>query len=145
MRTDPRAVQILRFFADDEQSAEWEGEPPLSHFLLWGIFTSYTERVLSEASGLKSLAPPDAPARVTSLEALAACRVLAEQLLATRWPLAADARKDGNSWAEVGAALGMSKQAAWEGFRKFADDPDASGFEKLRAEYRTLAGGSVDG
>jgi hypothetical protein len=145
MRTDPRAAQILSFFINDEDFAEWDGEPPLSHFLLWGIFTSYTERVMCEATGLKSQAPPDAPARVTPLEALAACRVLAEQLLATRWPLAADARKDGNSWAEIGAALGMTKQAAWEGFRKYADEPPGSGFIRLHDEYRTLAGGSADG
>jgi hypothetical protein len=34
-------------------------------------------------------------------------------------PLVRQARAEGASWATVAAALGMSKQAAWEQFRRF--------------------------
>jgi hypothetical protein len=144
--TDDRALQILGDYLDDEGFADYPDLVPLSPHLLWGLFCSYTEHFLCDSTGLRPQIPAGAPPDgVTALEALTAARVLAGQLQAARWWMAAEARKQGCSWSEIGAALGMSKQAAWEGFRKFADDPDASGFEKLRAEYRTLAGGSADG
>ena len=66
--------------------------------------------------------------------------MLTEQLQASRWWIAAEARKDGRSWTEIGAALGMTRQAAWEGFRKYAADPPAPSFRRLHDEYRALAG-----
>jgi hypothetical protein len=49
---------------------------------------------------------------VTALEALAVPRVLTEQLHASRWWIGGEARKEGCSWVEIGAALEMTKQAA---------------------------------
>lgn len=144
--TDRRALEILRDYLDAEDFAEHDGEPPLRPHLLWGLFCSYTEHFLCDSTGLRPQIPAGAPeVGVTALEALAASRVLAEQLHASRWWIAGEARKQGCSWAEIGAALGMTKQAAWEGFRKYAAEPPAPSFGRLYDEYRTLAGNSADG
>ena len=50
-------------------------------------------------------------------EPLAALRVLQDQertLAQAKRDLIAEARRRGRSWSEIGAALGVSKQAAWE-------------------------------
>lgn len=145
MQTDPRAIRILAFWLDDETIREHDGAPPLSPHLLWGLFCSYTECFLAAADGLKPNIPPGAPTEgVTPLDALCAGRVLAEQLLASRWWIAAECRKQGYSWSEIGDALGMSKQAAWEGFQKYAAEPWLSSWPTLAREYRTLAEAPAD-
>ena len=57
--------------------------------------------------------------------------------------LCTKAQLDDRSWAEIGAALGMTKQAAMGGFRKYAE-PVAPSFRRLYDEYRTLAGDSAE-
>jgi hypothetical protein len=146
--TDPRILAILADYIDRQDFAEWEGDPPLSHFLLWGIFVSYTENYLADGclvEGkriLKLNIPEWAPkSGVTPLEAAAAATVLAKQLQGSRWWIAAVARQQGASWADIGDALGMSRQAAWEGFRKYADKEH---IPSLRDDYRALCGESAD-
>lgn len=143
--TDPRILDILADYIDPEDFWEREGDPPLSHHLLWGLFCSYTENFLASGTGLKAHIPEGAPASgVTPLEAIAAATVLIGQLQGTcRW-MTAEARKEGASWADVGGALGISRQAAWEGFRKYADDPAHEPWQRMREEYRALAGDSAD-
>ena len=143
--TDAHALRILRDYLDDEDFAGHEGDPPLSPDLLWGVFRSYCEHFLTDNTGLVPQIPAGAPQDgVTALEAIAAARVLAGQLQGARWWMAAEARKQGCSWSQVGAALGMSKQAAWEAFRQHADEPIAPSFRRLRDEYGALAGDSAD-
>lgn len=151
--TDQRALRILEFYIDDEYFAEHEGDVPLPPDLLWGLLQSYWENFLADGClvdgkpALKPNIPPGAPrSGVTALEALAAGRVLTQQLQGSRWWMAAEARKQGGSWRDIGEALGMSKQAAWEGFRKYAEEHEtfAPSFRQLNAEYRTLAGESAD-
>jgi len=63
----------------------------------------------------------DAAARVpavSALEALSANARLVDLLTSRRWYVMQDARDDGAEWAEVGAALGVSKQAAWEFYKR---------------------------
>lgn len=128
-----------------EDFAEHDGCPPLHPHALWRVFASYTETFLTgsilidgKPSGLKPIEPAGGIiAGVTPLEGLAACAVLADQLQRSRWWITAEARKRGASWAEIGAALGMTKQAAWEAFRKHADS-------ELFVEYRLLAGESAE-
>jgi hypothetical protein len=67
---------------------------------------------------------------VTALEALTATRLLAESMSASRGWITGEARREGASWTEVGHALGMTRQSAWEFFKKYAERP-ASGFEHL--------------
>jgi hypothetical protein len=144
--TDPRIIAILDDYLDPEDIRERDGDPPLSPYLLWGIFCSYTEHYLTDGlPGLKPHIPEGAPANgVTPLEAMAAATVLTGQLQGSRWWMAAEARKHGASWADVGEALGMSRQAAWEGFRKYDPAGGLSSFLHLREEYRALAGDSAD-
>jgi len=143
--TTQDAAEILQEYLDPQDFYDRDGWPPLSPHLLYGIFTSYTENYISDAMGLKPYIPDGAPrSGVTPLEAIAAARVLIEQLSDSRWWIASEARKQGRSWTEIGGALGMSKQAAWEGFRKYAAEPVAPWLRRLHDEYRTLAGDSAD-
>ncbi|MGH2749909.1 MAG: hypothetical protein ACRDK3_03410 [Actinomycetota bacterium] len=56
--------------------------------------------------------------RAPALEALAACRRLQEEL--NRWEgvVANEARLEAASWDEIGKALGISRQSAWERYRR---------------------------
>jgi len=150
--TDERVIRILHDYLDhlDDEAFMEDirdlGDVPVSPFLLWRLFVSYTEHFLCDSTGLQ----PQVPAGglidgVTALEALAAARALAEQLQGARWWMAGEARKQGHSWAEIGAALGMSKQSAWEGFRKYAAEPWMQNWPSLHGECRALAGDSSDG
>lgn len=58
-----------------------------------------------------------APA-VSALEALAANARLVDLLSGRRWYVMQAAREEGAEWAEIGAALGISKQAAWEFYKR---------------------------
>ncbi len=55
---------------------------------------------------------------VRAIIAAAEAREAADESLAKA---VADARADGDSWTVIGAALGTSKQAAYERFRPFVD------------------------
>jgi hypothetical protein len=50
---------------------------------------------------------------------LAALDASTRQIASWRLQVVTRARRAGHSWAEIGAAMGMSKQAAWE---QFSDD-----------------------
>jgi hypothetical protein len=139
--TDDAALRMLGDYLDDEDFVGYPDLVPLSPHLLWGLFCSYTEHFLCDSTELRPQIPAGAPpSGVTALEALTAARVLAGQLQGARWWMAAEARKQGCSWSEVGAALGMSKQAAWEAFRQHADEP----LPASQAPFRELAGDSAD-
>lgn len=59
---------------------------------------------------------------VSALDALEANRQLIELLIGRRWYVMRAAREAGASWAQIGAALGMSKQGAADWYsRKIAD------------------------
>ncbi|NUR98213.1 MAG: hypothetical protein HOV67_23530 [Kribbellaceae bacterium] len=63
---------------------------------------------------------------VTGLEALRASRRVVELLTGARWRMMRQAREEGSSWSEVGSALGMSKQAAYDFYRRNIDRQDAT-------------------
>ncbi len=56
------------------------------------------------------------PDTVDPLEALAALQDRERELADARRLLIARAREQGRSWSEIGAVLGVSKQAAWQLF-----------------------------
>lgn len=58
---------------------------------------------------------------VTGLEALRASRRVVELLTAARWRMMRQAREEGSSWSQVGNALGMSKQAAYDFYKRNLD------------------------
>jgi len=55
---------------------------------------------------------------VGPLEALRANAELVQLLTARRWSVIQEAREQGASWTEVGEALGVSRQAAWEFYQR---------------------------
>ncbi len=81
----------------------------------------------------------DAAARapaVSALQALAANARLVDLLTSRRWHVMQAAREDGAEWAEVGAALGVSKQAAWEFYKRRIEAQ-----ETYAPDYHDAAGG----
>ena len=63
---------------------------------------------------------------VTGLEALQASRRVVDLLTSARWHMMRQAREEGSSWSQVGKALGMSKQAAYDFYRRKLDQHDES-------------------
>jgi hypothetical protein len=55
---------------------------------------------------------------MTALQALAVDTRLADLLMGRRWSTMRQAREDGCSWAKIGEAIGVSKQAAQEWYYK---------------------------
>jgi hypothetical protein len=50
------------------------------------------------------------------IEALRECRRAATALEKAMWQTVGEAREAGRSWAEIGKALGVTKQTAWQRF-----------------------------
>lgn len=69
--------------------------------------------------------PDEGEARVTALEALAAAHHLATAARAVYGPLVAAAQAEGASWADIGAALGISRQAAHTTYRHAKKEPSS--------------------
>jgi hypothetical protein len=61
---------------------------------------------------------------VSGLQALEASRRVVELLSGARWHMIRQAREEGSSWTQVGNALGMSKQAAYDFYRRKLDQQD---------------------
>lgn len=62
--------------------------------------------------------------KVSPLLALAANRRLVETLTGQRWFEMQAAREADSSWKQIGAALGMSRQAAWEWYQRKITDQE---------------------
>jgi len=71
---------------------------------------------------------------VSALEALAANARLVDLLTSRRWYVMQAAREDGAEWAEVGAALGVSKQAAWEFYKRKIEEQETHATDYHDAE-----------
>jgi hypothetical protein len=63
---------------------------------------------------------------VSGLDALRASRRVVEILTNARWHMMRQAREEGSSWSQVGEALGTSKQAAYDFYRRKLDQQDAA-------------------
>jgi hypothetical protein len=55
---------------------------------------------------------------VTGLDALRASRRVVELLTGARWHMMRQAREEGASWNDIGQALGMTRQAAHDFYRR---------------------------
>ena len=129
--------------------------------------TSIAERDLTLAGAVHrfdelrardSLADPDdrdGPApleREEALELLALGELIARMAGRGRQLTVRTARSRGASWAEIGRALGTTRQSAWEGHRRWIDEQVAQrgrsgeiGFDDVDAgEARALAGEPED-
>ena len=103
-----------------------------------------------------SLADPDDPAgprplsREESLELLALGEVIARRAAQGRQLTVRTARSTGASWAQIGRALGATRQSVWEAHRRWIDTqvdrPEgAGGFtEDEAAEARALLANDAD-
>ena len=86
--------------------------------------------------------------REDALELLALSEVVARKAGYGRQAMVRTARAQGASWTQIGAALGSSKQAAWESHNRWIDEQgrqhDHTGYEGLDPEQvdeaRKLAG-----
>jgi hypothetical protein len=104
-----------------------------------------------------SLADPDggppALTRAEALELLALGEVIARKAGYGRQLTVRTARATGASWAEIGSALGTTRQSAWEGHRRWIDGQEARhgtvgeiGFDGAdAAAVRALAGRPDEG
>ncbi len=84
----------------------------------------------------------DAAARapaVSALEALAANARLVGLLSGRRWYVIQAAREEGAEWAEIGAALGVSKQAAWEFYKRKIEEQETHAADYHDAEAARAA------
>ncbi|UUU23244.1 hypothetical protein [Streptomyces sp. DSM 40750] len=93
--------------------------------------------------------PESAPlSRGDALELLALGEVIARKAVYGRQLSVRSARRAGASWAQIGAALGTTKQAAWEAHKRWIDqqakreeDPGHWGWDENDvAAARVLAG-----
>jgi hypothetical protein len=100
-------------------------------------------------AGAQPLDPQAPPLRKEeALELLALGEVIARIARYGRQLTVRSARAAGASWSEIGAALGMSKQSAWEAHGRWIDEQarqhDGSGYEGMdedvAAAARALAG-----
>ena len=91
----------LRVFEQTLAEARTEGNE---------IAARYAEEGIAEAG------------EVTAFDALRASERLAQAMAARQPELVADARRAGASWADIGAALGLTRQAAWAAYHS-EDDP----------------------
>ncbi|MFG1879237.1 hypothetical protein ACGFIV_30775 [Sphaerisporangium sp. NPDC049003] len=104
-----------------------------------------------------ALAPPDPDAtpltRAEALELLALGEVIGRKAGYGRQLSVRSARQAGASWSQIGAALGTSKQAAWEAHSRWIDeqakehqrDGHWGWAENDMAAARTLAGNLDEG
>ncbi|MFE3654100.1 hypothetical protein ACFXO2_41090 [Streptomyces sp. NPDC059152] len=115
---DVNAKAILARYLDDfPDETKVRGIPTA---LLISIINAYMEQQHDD----------NGTAPVSALEALAATRLLAESMTASRGWITGEARREGASWTEIGQALGMTRQSAWEFFKRHAERP-TPGFEHL--------------
>jgi len=105
-----------------------------------------------------SLADPDDPAgprpltREEALELLALAEVIARRAAQGRQLTVRTARSTGASWAQIGRALGATRQSAWEAHRRWIDTqvalrgtPGRMGFDDQEAaEARALLANDAD-
>jgi hypothetical protein len=67
------------------------------------------------------IATNDAEEQISTLDALRAGDRIAKLLNGWRWNLMRQAREEGRSWSEIGAALDMTKQGAFDYYRNAVD------------------------
>lgn len=113
---DDRAYEILGDHVDPESidpqmAGVPDAWPDLPAAVLFEILTGYQNQLLAHDAG-------GPRPHVDALEALTATRLLIEQLTGAYTWLVEYARAEGESWSQVGAALGVSKQAAYDRWAK---------------------------
>ncbi|MCD7442142.1 hypothetical protein K4B79_28455 [Streptomyces lincolnensis] len=120
-----------------------------TQYTLLTAVTRLDELRMREAMGAGTDTAPD---RAELLELLALSEVVARKAAYGRQLTVRAARAAGASWSQIGAALGTSKQAAWEAHTRWIDaqaaaygKPGQMGFDETdTAEARAIAGPPED-
>ena len=84
--------------------------------------TRYDELRMREALASMTDGGDEALTREETLELLALSEVVIRKAGYGRQPMVRSARAAGASWNQIGAALGTSKQAAWETHNRWIED-----------------------
>jgi hypothetical protein len=108
--------------------------------------TRYDELRMRDALAAMSQDGQDAPlSREESLELLALSEVVIRKAGYGRQAMVRTARANGASWTQIGAALGSSKQAAWEAHNRWIEDQarqhEQTGYQGLDPEQVDTARG----
>lgn len=106
-----------------------DADPSLERLL--GLWRRGTERDLFHAAELRLLEQADDSENlaivrraiadrqdVSALDALRANERIVTLLTGWRWLAIRQAREEGHSWTDIGAALNMSKQGAWDLYQR---------------------------
>jgi hypothetical protein len=77
---------------------------------------------------------------VAGLDALRVSRRVVELLTGARWHMMRQAREEGASWSDIGQALGMTRQAAHDFYRRRIEqqEQDAPGFHNATRSRAAL-------
>lgn len=108
--------------------------------------TRYDELRMRDALAAMTDGDTDPPlTREETLELLALSEVVIRKAGYGRQPMVRSARGSGASWNQIGAALGTSKQAAWEAHNRWIEEQahqhELTGFEGLDPDEASSARG----
>lgn len=108
--------------------------------------TRYDELRMRDALAAMAEDPANPPlSREEALELLALSEVVIRKAGYGRQPMVRSARSSGASWNQIGAALGTSKQAAWETHNRWIEDQarqhELTGHQGLDPNEATTARG----
>ncbi|MEU7906029.1 hypothetical protein [Actinoplanes sp. NPDC049118] len=108
--------------------------------------TRYDELRMREALAAMTEDGGEEPlTRAETLELLALSEVVIRKAGYGRQPMVRAARAAGASWNQIGAALGTSKQAAWEAHNRWIEEQarqhDLTGYEGLDPDEASAAHG----
>jgi hypothetical protein len=107
--------------------------------------TRYDELRMREALSSMTDGGDESLTRAETLELLALSEVVIRKAGYGRQPMVRSARAAGASWNQIGAALGTSKQAAWETHNRWIEDQarqhELTGYEGLNHDEASAARG----
>jgi hypothetical protein len=113
---DATTARILNDLLDEShwypEDDEYPGTPEIHPERAWRALRTYNDQKFNAATGKEN------PDPIVPLEALALARVLVDEIRDSYWFLIYEARKAGESWADIGDALGVSRQSAHEMYAK---------------------------
>ena len=142
---DAKTAHILRHFLDESRwypgDDEYPGDPEIHPEKQWRALRRYFDQQINagvaEAGWPTGKPEPDQDDRIQPLEALALARLIVEGTRAGYWSLVYEARKAGDSWTDIGNALGISRQSAHEMYAKDLDAYAAKMKGKVGADWFT--------
>lgn len=138
-----KTAQILHDYLDESRwyptDEEYPGDPEIHPENQWRILRRYfdqqTNAAAAEAGWPGGKPETHSDDRIRALEALTLARLIVEGTRAGYWGLVYDARKAGDSWTDIGNALGISRQSAHEMYAKDLDAYAAKMQGKVGADW----------